>query len=101
MGACALRAERHFKGGVFFVGNQFAIGLLLHQADDHQQSVAADFGGEVQAVVDSQSEQLEIATLRQILLELATRGHDLLGAARFAHHFENELDGFGQGRKVL
>ncbi len=64
MGICALRAECHFKGGVFFVGNQFAIGLLLHEADHDQQSVATDFRGEVQAVVDSQAQQLKVTTLR-------------------------------------
>ena len=64
IGVCALRAERHFKGGVFFVGNQFAIDLLLHESNHHQQTVATDFRGEVQAVVDSQAEQLKITTLR-------------------------------------
>jgi hypothetical protein len=45
--ACALSAERHFKGCVFFVSNQFAIGLLLHEPNDDQQPVAADLGCEV------------------------------------------------------
>jgi len=45
--ACALCAERHFKGRVFFVGNQLAIGLLLHEPNDDQQPVAADLGCEV------------------------------------------------------
>ena len=98
---CPLRAECHFKGCVFFAGKQFAVVLLLHEANNHQQSVAADFGCEVQAVVDAQAQQLEIAPLWQILLKLAACGHDLLGAARFAHHFENELNGFGQRCKVL
>jgi hypothetical protein len=62
--ACTLSAERHFKGGVFLVGNQFAIGCLLHQPNDHQQSVAADLGCEVQSVVNSQTEQLKITALR-------------------------------------
>ena len=99
--ACPLRAERHFKGRVFFAGKQFAIGLLLHEANDHQQTVATDFWREIQAVVDAQAKQLKVATLWQILLQLATCCHDLLGAARFTHHFENELNGFGQWRKVL
>jgi len=99
--ACALSAERHFKGRVFFVGKQLAIGLLLHEPNDDQQPVATDLGCEVQTFVNSQTQQLKIASLRQILLKLTTRGHDLLVAARFAHHFENELNGFGQRRKVL
>jgi hypothetical protein len=98
---CVLRAECHFKGCVFFAGKQFAIGLLLHEANDHQQTVAADFWREIQAVVDAQAQQLKIATLWQILLQLTACGHHFLGAARFAHHFENELNGFGQRRKVL
>ena len=100
-GVCPLRAECHFKGRVFFAGKQFAIGLLLHEANDYQQTVAADFWCEIQAVFDAQAQQLKIATLWQILLQLATCCHDLLGAARFTHHFENELNGFGQWRKVL
>ena len=94
--ACALSAERHFKGRVFFVGKQLAIGLLLHEPNDDQQPVATDLGCEVQTFVNSQTEQLKIASLRQILLKLTTRGHDLLSAARFAHHFENELNRIGQ-----
>ncbi len=62
--ACALSAERQFKGCVFFVSNQFAIGLLLHEPNDDQQPVAADLGCEVQTFVNSQTEQLKIATLR-------------------------------------
>ena len=61
---CALSAERHFKGGVFFVGNQLAIGLLLHEPNDDQQPVAADLGCEVQTFVNSQTEQLKITALR-------------------------------------
>ena len=45
--ACALSAKRHFKGGVFFVGNQLAVGLLLHEPNDDQQPVTADLGCEV------------------------------------------------------
>lgn len=59
-----LGAERHFKGGVFFAGDQLAIGLLLHQSNDHQESVATDFWREIQAVIDAQTQQLEVATLR-------------------------------------
>lgn len=59
-----LGAERHFKGGVFFAGDELAIGLLLHQSNDHQKSIATDFRGQVEAVIDAQTQQLEVATLR-------------------------------------
>ncbi|MEY3116612.1 MAG: hypothetical protein RL629_431, partial [Pseudomonadota bacterium] len=53
--ACALCAERHFKGRIFFVGKQLAIGLLLHEPNDDQQPVATDLGCEVQTFVNSQT----------------------------------------------
>ena len=98
---CDLGAECHFERCVIFAGHQLAVFLLLHQADDHQQAVAADFRCEVQAVVNAQTQQLKVAALGQILLKLTACGHDLLGAARFAQHFQHELNRHGQRRKVL
>ena len=60
----ALCAQCHFKRRVVFAGNKLAIGLLLHQPNDHQQAIAADLGCEVQAVVDAQTQQLKISALR-------------------------------------
>ena len=59
-----LGAEGHFKRCVVFAGNEFAIGLLVHEANDHQQTVATDLGCEVQAIVHAQTEQLKVATMR-------------------------------------
>lgn len=59
-----LGAECHFEGGVFFAGQQLTVFLLLHEANHYQQTVAADLGCEVQAVVNAQSQQLKVTTLR-------------------------------------
>ena len=67
---CDLGAECHFEGGVFFAGQQLAVFLLLHEANHHQQTVAARFAKGIermdaieQMILENQKASLATATV--------------------------------------
>lgn len=87
------RAKRQFEHRVGIAGMQPRVFGQAHQPDRHQQTVAADFGNEVQVGINSQSQQLEGAPLWQVLLELSCRCYDFLRCAGVAQHVQQHADG--------
>ena len=60
----------------------------MHEAHRHHQPVATDFRDQLQSRVDAKAQQLESATLGQVLLQLASFGRHFLGYAGVTQQLE-------------
>ena len=73
-GVGASSAQSQFEHRVLGAGLQVPLGHLVHEAHRYHEPVATDFGDQPLGGIDAQAQQLEGATLRQVLLELAPFG---------------------------